>query len=81
MFGHFGIEISEDERKAIKHADNVALAWEKRHVMGPGPRDHRWEWLPEPIANARVRCAPPPIAKDLFLNECQWIGVVDGGGS
>lgn len=31
---------------AIKHADNEALSAEKAHVLGRGPRDREWQWLP-----------------------------------
>ena len=81
IFSHFGIApVSEGDGKLIKHADNVALAWEKEHVMGPGPRDYRWAWLPDPVPEARIYGWSPPQAKELFLGECRRLGVVDSGG-
>ena len=58
---------------AIRYADNVMLATEKRDVLLPGPK---WEIeLPEPL-EIIIHPWPPTVAEELFLNTAKELGII-----
>jgi hypothetical protein len=50
----------------IKRADLVLLATEKRDVMGSGPHDSEWQWLP-PARREPITPWSPTSARERFL--------------
>lgn len=60
----FGLTPGVLRSDAIKYFDNVALATERRDVMGPSP--HEWTTLPPPI-DERITCWEPDMARDEFM--------------
>lgn len=75
----YGLHWTDEIHALVKAADNEACAWEKKYVMGPGPREAAWwSWLPkiEPSESMRVWGQPPEQAFEAFLEECVTLGVV-----
>lgn len=59
---------------AIKQADLELLATEKEQMMLPSPRE--WGWLPDPLP-ITIRGLSPNVARDLFMEMCDWEGLND----
>lgn len=73
---HFGINVSDEDKRLIKEADLISLATEKRDLM-PKQKHEQWSHLPslyQPDPNAIVPL-PPKQAKELFLNAFQSYSV------
>lgn len=58
---------------AIKHADLVLLATEKRDVMGPSPHSGEWLPLPEPLVET-IEPWTPEQARKQFLDAWRAYG-------
>lgn len=74
----FGLTWTDEIRKIVKQADNEACAWEKEYILGPGPRDETWGWLPElpeDCSTLQVFGHNRHDVKILFLRECVKLGV------
>jgi 5'-deoxynucleotidase YfbR-like HD superfamily hydrolase len=60
----FGIELAEADVALIKHADNVALATEKRDLM---VGETTWPGMPEPL-HIKIEALGPSAAHQMFMN-------------
>lgn len=69
---HFGVAMYRTH-PAIRHADLVLLATEKRDVMGPSPHSGEWLPLPEPLAE-RIEPWTPEDARERFVDAWRAYG-------
>ncbi len=79
IHGRFGVRLTPEDRRLIKHADLVALATEKRDLFGPPPQegwgDATGFVLPEPLP-ARCQEVGWLDAKARFLEAFRSYGGV-----
>ena len=75
IFQHFRLPWPDEAGwAAIKHADMVMLATEKRDLMGPEPRP--WVELPDPVPRRLLPWPDPLIARNAFINETISLGLL-----
>jgi len=67
IFRHFGIDVKDDQWKAVKYADEVCLRTEARDLMGD-PED--WHWDPRVKAmTQKIEPISPEEAEAKFLEK------------
>lgn len=52
----FDLKWTDEIHRIVKQADHEACAYEKRYILGTGPRDPEWAWLPDLPPNLDSLC-------------------------
>jgi len=72
----FGLVWTPEIHALVKQADNEACAWEKANILGTGPREQDWAWVPALPADAdvlRVWGWSPQDAYTRFMYEAEQV--------